>query len=71
MNVKINGEDVTLEKKDISVSELLAHQKVDMPDMVTVELNGTILDRESFETTIVKEGDSLEFLYFMGGGAVS
>jgi sulfur carrier protein len=39
-----------------------------MPDMVSVELNGTILDRGSFESTTVKDGDKLEFLYFMGGG---
>ena len=35
---------------------------------VTVELNGEILERESFATTQVKDGDEVEFLYFMGGG---
>jgi len=33
-----------------------------------VELNGEILERESFATTPVKDGDEVEFLYFMGGG---
>jgi sulfur carrier protein len=33
-----------------------------------VELNGEILDRPVFESTPVKEGDAIEFLYFMGGG---
>ena len=39
-----------------------------MPDMVTIELNGDILERETFATTHLKEGDVLELLYFMGGG---
>lgn len=29
---------------------------------------GEILDRADFEATVVKDGDALEFLYFMGGG---
>jgi sulfur carrier protein len=33
-----------------------------------VELNGDILDRPTFDSTLVKSGDTLEFLYFMGGG---
>ncbi len=35
---------------------------------VTVELNGEILDRPAFDGTMVKGGDTVEFLYFMGGG---
>ena len=27
------------------------------------------VDKDTFDTTIVKEGDSIEFLYFMGGGS--
>jgi sulfur carrier protein len=42
-----------------------------MPDMVSVELNGEILERSLFESTLLKEGDRVEFLYFMGGGSAS
>jgi len=51
------------------VSELLVEQRVKMPDMVSVELNGQILRRNKFEATTIKEGDKVEFLYFMGGGS--
>lgn len=67
MTVKINGENVELEKS-LSVTELLAERQVKMPDMVSVELNGEILDRAAFASTEVKAGDAVEFLYFMGGG---
>ncbi len=69
MKLKINGKESELTESSVSVIKLLEIQKVDMPDMVTVELNGDILDREQFESTTVKDGDELEFLYFMGGGA--
>ncbi len=39
-----------------------------MPDMVSVQVNGTILKREDFPATPVRENDSVDFLYFMGGG---
>ena len=40
-----------------------------MPEMVSVEINGQILRRPEFDTTALKEGDKVEFLYFMGGGS--
>ena len=68
MHLQINGEKETLEKDDLTVSELLTLKEVKMPDMVSVELNGDILDREAFSTTSLNDNDEVEFLYFMGGG---
>jgi sulfur carrier protein len=67
IKVLVNGQDENLEPK-LSVTQLLKVKDVDMPDMVSVQLNGDILDREAFNSTIVKENDRVEFLYFMGGG---
>jgi len=67
MNVTINGQ-VEVIPQGLTVVGVLSHKQVDMPDMVSVELNGEILDRVAFDTTVVSEGDTLEFLYFMGGG---
>ena len=68
MKLVINGKEVET-AEDLTVTQLLRDQKVKMPEMVSVELNGSILQRQSFESTELKEGDSLEFLYFMGGGS--
>lgn len=67
MRIKVNDKDVEL-SDNMSITELLVVQNVKMPDMVSVELNGEILDRKAFETTALKPGDKVEFLYFMGGG---
>lgn len=69
MKIKVNGSEITIEK-EISVSELLSAQKVDMPDYVTVQINDDIVPNDEFETKRVKEGDAVEFLYFMGGGTL-
>jgi sulfur carrier protein len=68
MKLFINGKEEQA-SDDLTVVQLLKEKNVEMPDMVTVELNGKILKREQFETTKVKENDKVEFLYFMGGGA--
>ena len=67
MNIKINGKQVTLEG-EITIKELLNVQKVEMQDYVTVQINEELIDRERFDSTALKENDTVEFLYFIGGG---
>ena len=69
MKIKVN--DSAVEVPDgLKITELLRHQKVKMPDMVSVQLNGAIVERDQFATTPVNENDTVDFLYFMGGGAI-
>ena len=67
MKITINGAlaDVS---DGLTVTGLLAERSVKMPEMVSVETNGKILKREDFTTTAIRDGDVVEFLYFMGGG---
>lgn len=68
MQITINGEITEIEKEEIPVSGLLEIRNVESPDMVSVQVNGEILDRPDFDSTIIRENDEIEFLYFMGGG---
>jgi sulfur carrier protein len=69
MNLTVNGKPAAIEGEEaLSVTELLGALKVSQPDYVTVELNGELLERASFLATMVRDGDTVEFLYFMGGG---
>ena len=65
MQVKINGKSE--EVQGPTVLDLLKAKNID-PQMVAVELNDTMLERERLATTPVKEGDQVEFLFYMGGG---
>ena len=59
-------------QKDIpentTVKALIALENVETPDYVTVSINDNFLMKAQQETTVLQEGDSVEFLYFMGGG---
>lgn len=68
MKLTVNGAPLEMEKP-ISVKELLVVAKAEQPEYVTVQLNGEFVDHKGFEATTVKDGDVVEFLYFMGGGA--
>lgn len=66
MEIILNGEKESLDKA-YTVAELLQKQGLN-PSVVTVSLNGDILARDAFDSTPVKDGDSLDILMFMGGG---
>lgn len=53
----------------ITVKELILAENVETPEYVTVSINDDFVDSSAFETTVIKDGDSVEFLYFMGGGS--
>lgn len=64
----VNGEpqEVTL---PLTVADLIVANKVLQPDMVSVQVNEQFVERDDFSTTQLADGDSIDFLYFMGGGA--
>lgn len=61
------------EKKEVAdgltVAALIEQENVETPQYVTVSVNEEFLESGTFESTVLKEGDEVEFLYFMGGGA--
>ncbi len=69
MKLTINGEKKEIVPESITVTDLLAHQGVAMPDMVSVQVNGDFIEREAFDSRVVGDGDEVDFLYFMGGGS--
>ena len=65
MQVKVNGKSEEIQGG--SVLDLLKLKKVE-PQMVAVEVNDKMIDREHLATTTLNEGDQVEFLFYMGGG---
>lgn len=68
MQVTIAGVKKEIEE-GTTVAKLIVDEKVENPDYVTVTINDDFIDSENFNTTEIKENDSIEFLYFMGGGS--
>ena len=53
----------------ITVAQLIELENVETPQYVTVTVNDEFVESGSFAGTTLKDGDTVEFLYFMGGGA--
>jgi len=65
MQVKINGKSE--EVQGPTILDLLKAKSID-PHMVAVELNSAMVERDQLGATKIKDGDALEFLFYMGGG---
>ncbi len=64
--VKINGESIAnIDGK--TVAEYLAESGYDTK-RVAVELNGDILPKAQYDSTVLQDGDSVEVVSFVGGG---
>ncbi|MDR2463118.1 MAG: sulfur carrier protein ThiS [Verrucomicrobiales bacterium] len=68
MKLTINGEPKEIANPTLTVTELLKQEGVSMPDMVTVQLNDEFLRPHQYPDVTVSDGDTINFLYFMGGG---
>lgn len=65
--ITVNGNNQEI-SDNLSLLELIKTNKVLQPEMVSIQLNEEFVNRENYESTVLKEGDSIDFLYFMGGG---
>ncbi|CAB1245224.1 Thiamine biosynthesis protein ThiS [Ruminococcaceae bacterium BL-6] len=52
----------------LTVAKLIELEQVETPEYVTVSVNDEFIRSSAFAETALKDGDSVEFLYFMGGG---
>ncbi|MDP2646238.1 MAG: sulfur carrier protein ThiS [Desulfobacterales bacterium] len=69
MKVIINGEEKTFDQRGLNISDLLKLTSIEMPEMVSVQLNRAFVEKSAYDTTQVSENDEVDFLYFMGGGS--
>jgi len=65
VQVKINGKPEEIQAG--TVLDLLKAKSIE-PQMVAVEVNDKVLERDDLATTHLNEGDQVEFLFYMGGG---
>ena len=70
MVIKLNGESKAFSGQTITIEALLKENNVENPQLVTVQHNGDFVDQQQFGAEIVRENDEVDFLYFLGGGAL-
>lgn len=68
IQIQLNGKPNSV-AQGTTVSALLQKWKV-RPELVTVEINEEILQKLDYDGTVIRDGDRVEFVFYMGGGAV-
>ena len=72
MKLKINGETKTIDHSDegFFLESLITHLGY-QPQLIVVELNGSIINPQDWCNTKIKNGDCLEVVTIVGGGSYS
>jgi sulfur carrier protein len=65
--ITVNGEPQEVQLP-LTLTELIKNNNVQQPEMVSVQVNDDFVDRTEWDGIQIKEGDVVDFLYFMGGG---
>jgi sulfur carrier protein len=74
MNIHINGEERAFPDLSPPAQFTLASlvEALGMkPDRVAIELNRDIVPRDRWPETLLKDGDRMEVVHFVGGGSAS
>ena len=64
--INVNGEKREI-VAGLTIGQLLEELNI-RPGRVVIELNRNIVSREAYGSAILKEGDALEIVHFVGGG---
>ena len=63
--ITINGKSIGL-SENITVSEYLKQNQY-RPERIAIELNGSILPKSAYDSTVLKDEDVMEIVSFGGG----
>jgi len=66
LTIRLNGERYEI-AGPVTISALLAALNID-PRIVAVEHNIVVVKRHQYDATVVREGDEVEIVKFVGGG---
>ena len=67
MTISLNNREVEFEEDNLSVNEILELKKLSFR-MRVIKINGVLIPKDRYDSTIVKDGDNVQVLYLMSGG---
>lgn len=67
MKILLNNRETILEKDTMTVSELLVAKNMTFR-MRIVKINGELIEKKSYDSAIIGNGDNVQVIYLMSGG---
>ena len=70
MRVYVNGENKEFSEERLSLEQFVTELDLSARRLA-IEVNGQIVRRSDWSSTLVKDGDTVEIVHFVGGGSCS
>jgi sulfur carrier protein len=67
MKILLNNREEEFTKENLSVSEMIEVKKFSFK-MRIIKINGVLISKEKYDSTIIHAGDDVQMLYLMSGG---
>jgi thiamine biosynthesis protein ThiS len=67
MTIQLNNRETLLEKETMTVSELLIAKNMTFR-MRIVKINGELIEKKSYDSAVIRNGDNVQVIYLMSGG---
>jgi sulfur carrier protein len=67
MRILLNNREEEFGDKSMSVSDMLILKKFSYK-MRIIKINGTLIPKDKYDSTIIHDGDDVQMLYLMSGG---
>jgi thiamine biosynthesis protein ThiS len=67
MKIILNNREEEFAEKTISITRMIELKKFSFR-MRIIKINGSLIPKEKYDTTIIREGDNVQMLYLMSGG---
>jgi sulfur carrier protein len=67
MKITLNNRIEEFGYESISISEMLDIKKFTF-NMRIIKINGELISKDKYDTTIIRDGDDVQMLYLMSGG---
>jgi len=67
VKIVLNNRAEEFNQDSITVSEMLLLKKFSFR-MRIIKINGSLITKENYDTTIINNGDNVQMLYLMSGG---
>jgi sulfur carrier protein ThiS len=67
MKILLNDREEVFGKESITVSEMLSLKRFSFK-MRIIKINGVLISKEKYDSTIIHDSDDVQMLYLMSGG---
>jgi len=67
MEIILNNRQEKIEKDSLTIQELLEYKNFTFR-MLVIKVNGKLIKKDAYNTTVIKEGDNVTVMHLVSGG---